>query len=118
MSTRRKFLFNGSMAATALLVTKPFETIAGIAPSFTSPANGNKLVLLHTAFTAATGNSIRYVREIKRKNTNTIVLHAGQETVDNSSTLLYDAVITGADGFAIVACVVYVQLLLSVTVTV
>jgi len=100
MNSRRKFLIQGSLATTAVLALKPFTTFAKTASSF-SFLNGsnNKLVFLHTA-NIHPGNDnqmIQYINEIKNKNSNAILLKAGQEVQDESGKLVYDVSISGSN---------------------
>ena len=92
MNSRRKFLLQGGMATTALLVAKPFQTIAesGI-PLGGLTSNNNKISILHT------GNpnklsADQLAKEINafKNNSNVVLLDAG----DNSVKLPYDASIS------------------------
>ncbi len=49
MTSRRKFLLNGSMATTALLTARPFKTFANVlAPVTSFNINNNKVIFVHT----------------------------------------------------------------------
>ena len=100
MTSRRKFLIQGSLATTAMLALKPFNALAGISSPFTGLANhSGKLVFLHTAAINNTGSNqlIQYITRIKNKNAGAILLKAGQISQDETSTLTYDASINGCN---------------------
>lgn len=80
MTNRRKFLLNGSMAATALLTAKPFTSLAGkLSPVTGFTTNNNNLTLAHTG-NAVAGSSKQvseHISKLKSNSTNLIMLHAG-----------------------------------------
>jgi hypothetical protein len=80
MNTRRKFLLNGSMAATALLTAKPFTSIANsLSPVTGFSINNNSLVLAHTGNVASgSGHSLQQIQKLKSSYANLIMLHAGK----------------------------------------
>ena len=94
MKSRRNFLKQGALASTALVVLKPFESIASVTSSFTGVnSSQHKLVFLHTAHLDSYGdhNVIRYIKNIKSNNKNAILLKAGHVKREESYSLNYDA---------------------------
>jgi hypothetical protein len=95
MTSRRKFLLQGSLATSAMLALKPLNAIAGPSSLLTSlTSSSGKLVLLHTA-AINTGNNkaIEYITSIKNKGA--ILLKAGEVNEDETGTLKYDASLNG-----------------------
>lgn len=100
MNSRRKFLIQGSLATTAMLALKPFTAIARVTSPFTVLNNSNgKLVFLHTAHvnSYSKNKAIQYIKEIKNKNANAILLKAGQDVQDETGQLAYDVSIHGSN---------------------
>ncbi len=100
MNSRRKFLIQGSLATTAVLALKPFTAIARVTSPFTVLNNSNgKLVFLHTApvNSYSKNKAIQYIKEIKNKNVNAILLKAGQDVQDETEQLAYDVSIHGSN---------------------
>jgi hypothetical protein len=99
MTSRRKFLIQGSLATTAMLALKPLNAIAGISSPLTSLTNSSgKLVFLHTAGNTGSNHQlIQYITSIKNKNSGAILLKACATSQDESSTLAYDASINGGN---------------------
>lgn len=102
MNSRRKFLIQGSLATTAILVTNPFNAIARAASPFAGfTGSHNNLVFLHTV-SLNPGNhykAIQYIADIKRNTANTILLHAGEAVQDDTGKLQYDVPVnSGATG--------------------
>ena len=94
MKNRRYFLKQGSLATMAMLAVKPFNTIAGIVSPFTGFSNSyNRLIFLHTANlnTSSDFKTIQFIKEIKNRNANTILLNARQADQDDAGSLTYDA---------------------------
>ena len=92
MNTRRKFLFNGSLAATALLTAKPFTSIANsLSPVTGYSINNNHLVLAHTGNAVHTGSNqaMQHITKLRNNNPNLIMLHAGDKVAANQP--MYDA---------------------------
>ena len=96
MNTRRKFLLQGSMATTALLIADPFKTFANrISPITGFVVDDNKIVLLHT------GNSSQHNRHfaaeqissLKKSTGNLVLLHAGKHNESNTVFNNHDALI-------------------------
>ena len=88
------------MATTAMFLLKPFKTAASITSSLTGfNSNYNKLAFLHTASLHSHNDYkvIRYIKDIKNNNTNTILLHAGQDIPDETGSLTYDASFKGVN---------------------
>lgn len=81
MNTRRKFLFNGSIAATALLAAKPFTSIANsLSPVTGFRINNNSLVLAQTgkAMASAGNQVLQHISKLKNSGANLIMLHASE----------------------------------------
>ena len=94
MNSRRGFLIKGSLAATALLVSKPFGAIAGIASRFAGfTGRHNTLVFLHTSDLNPVSHyrTIQYIAQIKKNNANAMLLNAGNDIQDDSGELDFDA---------------------------
>lgn len=103
MKSRRYFLIQGSLATTAVLALNPFATIARAASTFTGFSGSyGKLVFLHTANLNPYSDykAIQYIKDIKNKNANAILLKAGQDIQDETGTLTYDASITGSNALS------------------
>jgi hypothetical protein len=91
MNTRRKFLLQGSIATTALLVTKPFNTFAKITSPVTGLKNNNNSILfLHTG-TVSVSQTAAQVTALKSNYANVMLLHAGTTVPVNLQQLKYDA---------------------------
>jgi 5'-nucleotidase len=100
MNTRRKFLFNGSMAATALLTARPFTTLANsLSPVTGFSVNNNILVLAHTGNATGFGSSLQQIHNLKSSNANLIMLHAG-ETAPAIKTA-YDASLHTGESYSV-----------------
>jgi len=94
MNTRRKFLMQGSLASTALLIAKPFESLANATAPITGfTLNNNKVVLAHTcsANNAVNELSVKQLTQLKRNTGNVLLLNAGTAKDSNISNLAYDA---------------------------
>ena len=94
MKNRRNFLKQGSLATMAMLTIKPFNTIAAVVSPFAGFSNSNnRLVFLHTANLNASSDfkTIQFIKDIKNRNSNTILLHAGEAKQDDADSLSYDA---------------------------
>ena len=99
MKSRRYFLAQGTLATTAMFALKPFTSIGSAISQFTG-FNGSysKLAFLHTANLNNSDNKvIKYIQNIKNKNTNAILLNAGQGVQDETGSLVYDASINGSN---------------------
>lgn len=85
MNSRRKFLKHGSMASTALLLTKPFETLANrLSPLTGVSIDQNKILLVHTSDLAgSTGLAASQLDAVKRNNANVLLLNAGETKEPN-----------------------------------
>lgn len=100
MNNRRKFLFNGSMAATALLTAKPFTSIANsISPLTGFSINNNSLVLAHTGNIAATGSCLQQIQKLKHSSANLILLHAGETSP--ATKPVYDASLHTGESYSV-----------------
>lgn len=94
MNTRRKFLLTGSMATTALLTAKPFETLAtALGPVTGFTVNDNKVVLVHTGNYNVINKlqTIKHIAELKKRTGNVVLVHAADAVEDNAAMLNYDA---------------------------
>ncbi len=90
MNTRRKFLFNGSMATAALLATKPFTAVANkLSPVTGFSFNNNSLVLAHTGNKVSASNTLQHISKLKNNSNNLIMLHAGDKAPATQN--VYDA---------------------------
>ena len=100
MTSRRKFILQGSLATTAMLALKPLNAIAGASSPLTSlTSSSGKLVFLHTTGVATNGSQqlIQHIANIKNNNKGAILLKAGQVNEDETGTLAYDASINGGN---------------------
>jgi len=106
MNTRRKFLFNGSMATAALLTVKPFTSIANsLSPVTGYHISHNTLVLAHTGNLAgAAGNkTLQHISKLKNSGGNLLMLHAGDHAPANTTQAVYDASIHTGESFSVAA---------------
>ena len=95
MNSRRKFLVQGSMATTALLALKPFETIARIASPVTGLGSSSaKLFFLYTG-KMNSSNGHGNILDIKNKHSNVVILHAGENIPGENCSVSYDASFAG-----------------------
>jgi hypothetical protein len=100
MNTRRKFLIQGSMATTAVLALKPFNSIAGASSFFTGTGgNDSQLVYLHTANMNHSFDYkvIRNINKLKNNNAHAILLKAGQQEQEEMGQLIYDVAVQGSN---------------------
>jgi hypothetical protein len=94
MSSRRKFLTQGSLTAAAMLVTKPFTAVAAkLGPVTGFSFNNNGLVLAHTGnnFGAGQTQVIRDIHSLKQRSANLLMLHAGHKAPGTAGQAVYDA---------------------------
>jgi hypothetical protein len=90
MTDRRKFLLQSSLAATALVVTKPINALAKYSSPFKEGSfNFNTITFLHTA--GADAGVVAQVKKITAKNTSVVLLHAGKDGEMETQQLKYDA---------------------------
>jgi len=76
------------MAATALLATKPFTSLANsLSPVTGLRINNNSLVLAHTGCSLGNTQPLEQIAKLKNNYANLIMLHAGNEAADSG----YDA---------------------------
>lgn len=102
MNTRRKFLLNGGMAATALLTAKPFTAIAGsLSPVTGYIINNNSLVLAHTGSAALSGGSLQHISNLKSSSANLLMLHAGKTAP--ATKPVYDASLHAGEKYSVPA---------------
>ncbi len=100
MTSRRKFLIQGSLATTAMLALKPMNVIAGVSsPLISLTDSSGKLIFLHTAGINSdrSNQAIRQIANLKNNNTRSILLKAGQASDEGENTLPYDAAINGCN---------------------
>jgi hypothetical protein len=99
--SRRYFLIEGGLAATAMFALRPFTGFAGAASPFTGLSNscGRKLCFLHTGNINPVNDhpAIQYVTNIRNSNAHAILLKAGQINQDETARLVYDASINGSN---------------------
>lgn len=78
MSTRRKFIFQGSLAATALIAAKPLKVLAQ--KDSTSFSNRNSIVIVHTPDLTAKNASqaAEIIAKLKSEKRNVLLLDAGK----------------------------------------
>lgn len=98
MNTRRKFLVQGGLAATAALTAKPFNSIA----SLTSPLTGtdfsnNKFLLLHTSNNEA--HTFNRISTLSRKFANVLLVHSGEAA--SHAPLKFDVTHPAASGYQV-----------------
>ena len=91
MNTRRKFLFNGSLATAALLTTKPFKSIANKLSPVTGYRFNSSLVLAHTGNKISGTQALQHITKLKNNAGNLIMLHAGSHAPVNAGKAVYDA---------------------------
>ena len=99
MNSRRNFLVKGTLATSALLVAKPFNSIAHtLAPVTGLSLPDNKVVFLHTGNHPVKnmGVTIDRINFLKKNTGNLIVLHAGHITHSASPGVSYDVSIPEA----------------------
>src|SRR4051794_26778510 len=95
MSTRRKFLFQGSVASLALMTYSPFKSMARTFCEAAGFSDGSKLVFLHTGDHQYDQElTARHLRRLK-ENGAPIVLHAGTPLTAHAALLYYDALLPG-----------------------
>ena len=89
MNNRRKFLVQTGMAATALLVAKPYKTLAGISGPVSGFGDANAVVFLHTGNTGYE-RAAKHVTAIQQQYANIVLLHSGNTIPDKQYQLKYD----------------------------
>lgn len=103
MSTRRKFLLGSTMATTALLIAKPFTSIANsLSPVTGYRINNNHLVLAHTGNKMGGSKTLQHITRLKNDSSNLIMLHAGNHT-PNAGQAVYDASMHTGESFSVSA---------------
>ena len=93
MNTRRKFLLQGSMATTALLIADPFKSLANaLSPVTGYSMNDHKIVLIHTGNSneSIQHQTIKEVNLLKRNTGNLVHIHTGGLNEANSKQMKYD----------------------------
>lgn len=93
MKNRRYFLIQSTLATTAMLTLKPLTSIGSVVSKFTGFNGGyGKLAFLHTANLNSNDHKIiKYIRDIKSNNRNTVLLNAGEAKQNETGLLSYDA---------------------------
>ena len=96
MNSRRKFLLQGSMATTALLISNPFQTIADAGfPIEGLTGTTKKITFLHTGNLAGLGHDeIRKDINACKNNSDVVLLDATAITTDAGINFAYDASIS------------------------
>ena len=89
MHNRRKFLVQTGMAATALLVAKPYKTIAGISGPVNGFGDANAVVFLHTGNTGCV-HAEKHISAIQQQYANIVLLHSGNTIPAKQHQLNYD----------------------------
>lgn len=104
MNTRRKFLFQGGMATTALLASKPFETLANAMSPLTgfTPDN-NKVVFAHTGdhFGTNLNATLKNIEKLKKNTGNLVLVHAGNVNEDHAAHQCFDMMIKPGHSFSV-----------------
>lgn len=92
MNNRRKFIFQSGIAATAVLVAKPFNIFAKVIAPY-SLTSTNKVVFAHTGNynSANRHQTINHIADLKNSTGNLVLLHAGHSGGDNAGYPGYDA---------------------------
>ena len=99
MNSRRNFLLKGTMATSALLVAKPFNSIAHtLAPVTGFSLPDNKVIFLHTGNHPVKniGVTIDRINSFKKNTGNLVLLHAGHINDSPSPEVKYDVSIPEA----------------------
>jgi predicted phosphodiesterase len=100
MTSRRKFLLQGSMAGTAFLAANPFKTFAGsIAPAAGVSLSTDKVTFIHTGDhkPGSLHQKIRRVSNLAKNTAAVVLLHAGNSTQSNTA---YDATMNNNKDFS------------------
>ena len=93
MKTRRKFLIQGGMAATALLAVNPFEAFSGNTSLVNFSGNGTSLMLLHTGNVNSNSHYLKTTSQIaalKNENRNVMLVNAGEEMPERMQHINFD----------------------------
>ena len=89
MTNRRKFILQSSLAATALVASKPMNALTKISsPLIRGRYHFNNVVFLHTA--GGDPGVLMQVKKITDKNTSVVLLHAGNNGDPEPQQLHYD----------------------------
>ena len=88
MSNRRRFLVQGSLAATALMMARLFKTLAGFSSLSTAPT-GNSITFLHTLH--AHHGVADQVSRISRQQQSVILLHDKSSSTTDGAAFRYDS---------------------------
>lgn len=99
MSSRRKFLLQSSMATTALLAVKPFNSIASIASPLTgTDFSNNKFLLLHTSNNGT--STLNRISTLSKKYSNVLLIHSGT-AAGNTAQLKFDVTKAPLTGYQV-----------------
>src|SRR5690349_4420266 len=91
MNSRRKFLIHGSLATTALIVAKPFKSLAASSTNLFG-ANSNSFVFIHTAdLDASNKATILNIIDNANANGSNVILLKAVNKKERESDLKYDA---------------------------
>jgi hypothetical protein len=94
MSSRRKFLLQGSLATTSLMAFNPIKTLASaFAPLTGYTTNNNKVIFAHTGDQLnAEVHQLNFdIENLKKYNSNLVFLHAGKTKPEQPSLQNFDA---------------------------
>ncbi len=106
MKSRRYFLLQGSLATTAMFALKPLTTFAKVTSQFTGITDSDrKLFFLHTANVrpGIENKVMEYMKNIKNRSGNAILLNACNDSNDKPSSLSYDASVPGSNDLAAIS---------------
>lgn len=102
MKNRRHFLVQTTLATTAMIALKPLTSIGNTLSQFTGVGRRHRtLAFVYTA--SSDREVIKYIQDIKSNNTNTILLHAGEDTQGKTASLGYDASINVSNDLSSIA---------------
>ncbi len=104
MSSRRRFLTQGSLTAAALLITKPFTAVAAkLGPVAGFSTKNNLLILAHTGnkFGANQTGIARDIYNLKQQTGNLLMFHAGDKAPGSAGPDIYDALANSGENRSI-----------------
>ncbi len=94
MKSRRSFIQNGSLAALALVVTKPFDTVAQHIPSLKGAVSQNgKILIMHSAEdrAACSHETLQHINKVNNDTYNVLFV---EPTNKSNDVLLHEATLT------------------------
>ena len=101
MSNRRKFIAQSGLAATALMMAKPFNALA----KFSSPLNNNGYTFNHITLLHAPVSSSEVAMQVKKiatKNASIVVLHENKAAENFSYDVSPSCIDKNVDGYKII----------------